>query len=796
MNLSHALTGINPALVGRQAELALLSQTLEETLEGRGSVVLVAGEGGVGKTRLVAEVERESRGRGMLFLGSAGERQRAGLAYGSFTGVLRGFLQQGTYRERQLMQEMVAELAPQLRNTLISVPAKNGHSPSGGSPELRQRLFLARLASLLLERTRWQPVVICLEDLHWADSASLQLLLYLANKNPATPLTIIGTYCPSSALAGGVERRPADIEKAVLDLYRNDHFQLLNLPRLSAAETCELVDSCLGRVEFSEELRELIFRRTAGVPLSVVHYLETLRRRGVVYRRGSVAMCGRVEEDVPVSARAVLEQKVGLLPEEQRVLLGYAAIQGEVFEGTLIAEIMGWPRVKMLRELGRIEFGAHLVESGGKRFRFTHPLLAEVCYQSLPEAQRRAGHLHLADSLERRQPQDVESLAFHLYRAGEVFRVLPYLLEAGKRARAAFACREAKGFWEQALEIVEQRAGVDDGAQKVEILLALGEMEEHLGEWDLAIERCREVLRSTGEDRRISGRALLQLGALLSRKCAWEESEQAFRQALQCFGELEDRKAQVAALVKLGQIALERARLDEASVHFGSARHLVLQSGDQVALGAVSSSLGLVSERRGQYLKAVLHYTEALQAFRKAGHRYGICETYQRFGELHAVQQGWDDALECYAESVRQAREMGVVSLLARTLAGRAMAQLGAGDFEAAEGSCTAARTYMEQMQDRLGLAECDRIEGAIHRLQAQYAPAEELLQRGKHLFLDLENLLGVAECDRELGQVLQGRGDVEGARQHLRESSALFGRIGAIEEARKAEELLAALAA
>lgn len=791
MNLSHTSTEMKPVLVGRQAELALLRQKLEETQRSRGSVVLVAGEAGVGKTRLVAEIERESQGQGMLFLSSTGEPRRADLAYGIFTGVLRGFLQHGTYRERRLMQETVEELAPQLRDTLISVPARNGHPP-GGSPELRQRLFLGRLTSMLLERTRWQPVVLCLEDLHWADSASLQLLLYLANKNQATPLTIMGTYCPQSAPTG----RLADVEKAVLDLYRNDHFELLNLARLSAAETRELVDSCLGRVEFSEELRELILRRTGGVPLSVVQYLEALREKGMVYRRGSVAMGSRVEEDIPISARAVLEQRVGGLPEEQQVLLGYAAIQGEFFEGALTAEIMGWSRIEMLRELGRIELGAHLVEREGKRFRFAHPLLAEVCYQSLPEAQRRAGHLRLADCLELRQPQEVELLAFHFYQAGAASRALPYLLEAGKRTRAAFACREAKEVWERALGIVEQQDKADDGERRVEILLALGEMEEHLGEWDLAIERCREVLRMAGEDWRISGRALLQLGTLHFRKCAWEESERALRQALQQFAELEDGKAQVAALVKLGQIALERGRLDQAAMHFGDARHLVLQSGDPAALGAVSSSLGLVSERRGQYLKSVLYYTEALQAFRKAGHRYGICETYQRFGELHAVQQGWDDALECYAESVRQAREMGTVSQLASSLAGRALAQLGAGDIEAAEGSCVAARTYMEQMQDRLGLAACDRIEGTIHRQQARYAPAEELLQRAKHLFVDLENPLGVAECNREMGQLLQLRGDVEGARQHLGESSALFGRIGAIEEARKAEELLAALAA
>jgi tetratricopeptide (TPR) repeat protein len=247
---------------------------------------------------------------------------------------------------------------------------------------------------------------------------------------------------------------------------------------------------------------------------------------------------------------------------------------------------------------------------------------------------------------------------------------------------------------------------------------------------------------------------------------------------------------------RLGGLALEQARLDEGSESLGQARLLARQGGDKAALGVVSFGLGVVGQQRGQYLAAVLHYTEALQAFRQADHRYGICQVYHRFGELHAAQQRWPEALKCYAESARLARQMGAVSLLAHILAGTALAQLGAGDGAAASASCAAARMYMEQMGDRRGLAECDKVEGVIHRQQAQYAPAEELLERGRKLYLVLGIRLGVAECERELGLLLQGCGDVEGARQRLQESSALFGRIGAREEARRAEELLAALAA
>ena len=161
----------------------------------------------------------------------------------------------------------------------------------------------------------------------------------------------------------------------------------------------------------------------------------------------------------------------------------------------------------------------------------------------------------------------------------------------------------------------------------------------------------------------------------------------------------------------------------------------------------------------------------------------------------YAAQQAWEDALACYEEGEKLARDMGTVDVVANILVSRGAAQIGTGDLEGAEASCRGAYIYYEPMQDHLGLAECKKVEGAICRERAQYVEAEALLLHSRQSFQDLDNHLGVAECQLELGRVRQDLGDGEGARGYLQESSALFKQIGAIEECRKVESLLVALA-
>lgn len=790
---------LSPTLIGRDSPLASLRSRMEKALEGRGSVGIVAGEVGVGKTRLMAEVEREAGERGMRYLRGAGDPTQPGLAYGLFIGVLTAYLRDAAPPEQHALQETIEELAPHLQEVLFPrTPRRLEFPVTELDPDLRQTLFLARLARLLLELAQQQPAVVCFEDLHWADSASLQALRYLVTRNGDAPLMLVATYRLEEVQAAAEAERAVDLEEVLAVVQSNPHGYELHLERLSPIETKLLVSSCFAVSGFGHQLQELLYGKTEGLPLFVVQYLEFLRDEGIVYERQGLWMDRPIRGlEVPESIAAAVQERIKRLSNQEREILSYAAVQGEAFASELVAEALGRPHAEVQRLLEHLARTSHLVQHHEGAFRFAHFFLLNACYTHIPDEQRRAIHRRLATCLQQHRPAAVERVAYHFYRAAALTQALPYLVEAAQRARQNFAYWEAHCFLHQALEALEQVEVSARRPQRLEILLTLAEVDERLGEVDRAGAYCQEVLKIAvpGEDPQAVGQALLQLGWVHFRKGAWEESLARYGEALDLFADLGDAENCATVSLRLGNIAFQRSQLDEAATHFNEAKETALRGDNPALLGGIYGNLGVLSSVRGHYAVAIVNYTKAQRVYQRANHRYGLSQTYQNLGMTYAAQQAWEQALACYAEGEKLAREMGTVDVLANILVSRVAAQIGLGALQDAEASCRGAQIYYQQLQDLLGLAECEKMAGVIGRERAQYAEAETRLRHGKQRFQDLENQLGIAECDLELGLVQQALGDVAGARRYLQASSELFQQIGAEEEVQKAQALLNALA-
>jgi tetratricopeptide (TPR) repeat protein len=790
--LTAGRTRRSTALIGRTEEMALLGRKLDEAAQGQGAVVILSGEAGLGKTRLIQEVELKVRQRQMAFLCGAGDSQGADLPYGLLTGVLRAYLRQASPAQVEALAEAVSLLVPHLWQRLFPDQPPPAAPAVDIAPDLRQSLFLGRLGKLLQELSGKRPVVVCLEDLHWADSASLQALHFLSRRSAEYSLLILGTCRPEPRREeGGIS-----LQGVLQDLHRHRHFYLLELAPLSPEDTSALVESCLEQEGGGQRMTEKLYQKSGGVPLFIVYYLESLREKGLLRQEHLLGDDLAEGLQMPDSLQQVLQQRLQHLSAEARLLLGHAAVQGDTFEGRLVARALGWPTNQTLRLLAKLCRQTRLVQSEDQGFRFSHPLLAEVFYGFLPQAQRVQGHLHLADLLEKRRPQDAETLAHHLYRAGALERALPHLLEAARRARQVFAYREARRFLTQAEEALTALESAALRPQHLEILLARAEIEGRSGDPPTALALCREALLLSvpGEDGPARFQALLQMGEVQARYGNGEEAARLYQDTLTLAADLGDEQKTAVASVRLGNLAFERSQMEQAEEYFKNAKDAAVVNANQPLLGAIHGNLGVLASVRGQYVEAILAYTEALKAYRRDGHTYGICQTYHNLGMAHAAHKQWEVALECYARAEKLAREMGTADVLANILVSQAPAQINAGDLEAAHRSCQQARAYMDQLGDVLGQAECLKVEGMIRAARSQHAQAEECLQEGRLLFQRLKNQLGAAECDLELGRLLGERGDLERAHCFLERAQRAFREIGAEADARRAEESLRVL--
>jgi predicted ATPase len=463
---------------------------------GEGGLLLVSGEPGIGKTRLVRELctEVQVAGDGVL----VGEcYQEGGAPYAPFAQILRRAFRDGAREELAgaLPDFVLADLltlAPSLRLRFPDVPP----NPSLDPKSEQQRLFenVVACCQALCERA---PLLLVLEDAHWADSGSLALLRHLARRTRRQPLLIVATYREVEL----DQTRP--FQEVLLDLTRERLATRLRLSRLDPAGTRDML-AALFAEEITPEFLEGIHRETEGNPFFVEEVCKALVESGqVCFVDGAWDRPDDMEElEIPQGVRVAIQSRVGKMPPDCQEMLRLAAVLGRefAFETLLAASDPSTLRLRSGQAPGEEDLiealecasRAQLVEEvrAGRdvTFAFTHALIPATLYDGVSILRRRRLHGRVAAAIERLHPDDLESLAYHYSEAGDEERALVYHTRAGARASAAYANVEAEGHYRAALELVEVEAERADLLQELGRVLSLqGGHEEAIGVWQEGI---------------------------------------------------------------------------------------------------------------------------------------------------------------------------------------------------------------------------------------------------------------------------------------------------------------------
>ena len=791
---SQAPVTTRPTLVGRDDELVLLRKRLAEAAQGAGSIVILAAEAGVGKTRMIEEISAIAEARSMCVLHGGAAETDSKTPQGLFIGVLREILADATETERDAIRDMTGRVMTHLwPDVFPGEPTPDEDSQTEIQPELRHSLFLSRLLGLLQERADRTPVLLCLEDLHWADSASLRVLNLLASRVTGARILVVVSVRPEEAANDDTAQLPG----MLLSMVRHAHVHQVNLSPLSDTGTRTLVSSCFPREGFTAEFLDLLYRRSGGIPMQTLEYVRFLVQRGVIYEvHGLWINRDPEEEDIPNTVREAIQRRLESLNDAERLLLSLAAVQGHCFSGTLVASTLSQSLTRTLRELEEIGRRTRLLESTERGFRFAHPILADVFCKSLPESVRRHAHVRLAHIIERDDPGNIQSLAHHLFEAGLYDRALPALITSSRSSIAAFAYREARVFLSKCEQSSDALGTNMTNALRLDVLMLQGEVDYRLGEWQRSLEGCRQALILAGKDDEAAGRAFLQIAQVHRRQGVWEEAVTDYRRALDHFTRCGLDALTAKCQIGLGDLSFERSQLDDAQTHFDDARDAAIRVADHGLLGAIYGNLGVLSTVRGDSMNAVLQYTEAIKSYTRVSHRYGICQTHHNLGMCYAAQGELVESLASYERGEVLAIELGTLDVLANIKVSAASAHLRHGDIDSAETACQQASHLMDRLSDRLGAAECRKVEGMILRDRAEFDEGRERLEEGLHTFRELENELGVAECELELGVLERETGDLPASRLHLQQSAELFEQVGAAEDARRSLLLLKEMAA
>src|SRR5919198_1295080 len=452
-------------LVGREAELARLGEVLGELVEGRGAIVVLTGEPGIGKSRLKTEARERFADR-VRFVEGHAVSYGAEIPYWPVRELLRDWLALGVSEpEARVRLELRAAVAAALGEEADDAyPFLAGVLGLSLEPELERRVReLSRdsvqqqtfdaVYRLVCNLARDRPLCLVLEDLHWADEATAALLEALL---PASEdaVAIVLSYRAEG------DHRALDLADRARRRYRH-RFLELELTPLPAEAARELA-AAAAQAELPEEVAALLAERSGGNPFFLEEALRDLIERGVLRRLdGGLELVNGGGIAVPALVEEALQARLDRLPRDARDLVRTAAVVGRSFEMPLLERLI--PAIDLraaLSELQRLELVVQERRRPAPQYRFGHGLVQEVAYRRLVEAQRRKLHGAVGEALEelhRDSPEEVFGLLAHHYsEADEAERAIRYSLRAADAARALFAEQEALEHYRRALDFLRR----------------------------------------------------------------------------------------------------------------------------------------------------------------------------------------------------------------------------------------------------------------------------------------------------------------------------------------------------
>ncbi|MEM7343630.1 MAG: tetratricopeptide repeat protein, partial [Chloroflexota bacterium] len=794
----------NQELTGRDKELAIIDDLADKVWAGKGQVLLLSGEAGVGKSRLAAEIVRRWITRGGASYGGDCVSYGGQTPYLPWRGILSSI---GGLSPRLPVKERLARL----EHLLHRLPSKKSHAETASTelntangeddsgdywlerlpllaeilgleaPEtnltrnlsetLRRDNVFATIRAIVLQEIQQRPGLILIEDTHWSDELSLELATYLAADVNDHPLFLVLAHRPLG------HPIPVEYQKLQAKSYTT---QML-VDELGPEASLKLVKSKLGVKTLPDQLADLIYRKGQGNPFFIEELVNSLLGMNVlVIEDGECKIEGDLNQlELPDTVQKVVLARIDRLTEAVKVTLKVAAAIGRTFQRDLLEAIHPWitnetELNEQLALLQAADFTRQEVKESDLDFLFKHVITQEVAYETMLYSQRQQLHSTIGTVLETRYQNNegevIDLLAYHYSRGDNRQKALYYLHRAGEKALIGHANEAAISYFNEALSVAEELNDV-----KVQYDLSAGRERayDRVGNRTAQTQDLKIMKKLALSENHIgrlleTGNRQLHLAADLGQ---YHEAIEISEEMLNLAKAHDQPEWEARILINLGITDWRQGEYEKAREFMQQAltRHKGV-NGDRELRATCLNYLGLIHTRISEYQQARQDYQEALDLFRAINDRGGEAGSANNLGLLESSLGRYEQARDCYGQALSICHTIGDKLREGISLNTLGQVETLLGNYDRAEELLHRSLTIRREIVDRRGQAFCLHDLGYLYLAQADYEQAIEQFKAAAKLRHKLGETGNYVASLAALGEAVLGTGDTQKAYQHLQD--------------------------
>lgn len=783
MNLHFSKDQGEP-FVGRESELDTLQSFFDLILENQGSFVLIEGETGIGKTRLVEQFLDRVKSRGAMVIRGQGYQKEIS-PYRLFSEMLRNFFSSINYDTRyvaplldNLTVALMEKIVPEL-GEYIPFDVSRIKTPSMSPREEKQR-FYDMLLLFFTKLSHRHPLVLDIEDLHWLEPDTLELLRYLISNFRKSPIMVAATSRGAEA-GSSTEGWIADLEDQRL-------LRRIKLPSLTPGEVKDLVDAFFGQ-KLAESSLGWLLDYSAGNPLFINETLRAGMEQDAFFfdpveSRWEIKgeYQNRIQE--PPTLQSVIDRRLRNLDRLSRKVVSIAAVAGERFDLMMLQKLSNLSSAQLRRIVGDLMIRGLFAKAPAEEektgdYRFTHDIVRHHVYQTLDAQFRERNHTKLAGILEKDRGKSqisriAEALAYHYSRGKKdrlsIKKSINYLTLAGENMQDQYSEGKAEQYYLQAQELLQKTPeSKEKNVKMIRLLECLGEVQSRIGKSDSARCSYKEALE-LGQQKKLldhvkTAQVYRKIGYVHHSISDYPEAITYYQRALNELKRMSSEREQTEYITicnLLGLTYVMKGEYESCMEWSEKAIRLARKRKHLSLLEKSYNNLGWVAYSQGKYEQAIKHFDKCLEIQKQLQDKARLSALKINLGVIHLNLGQYDKAEDHYRKGMNLAREMGNLSWKGIIYNNLGVLYKDRGEWDKALGFLERSLKIREQYQDRRGMASALDNLGVTFLSQGQADKAWDYVNRSFEVCQEIgaKDILPLIQTD--LGMVRFSRGEKE----------------------------------